>query len=164
MYIDRVVLKNIRGFDHLDFDLCRGEGRYAGWTVFTGDNGAGKSTLLKAIAVALIGKDAARSLQPSFHRWIRDGAVDQEAHIELTTQPERGVDDFAEKGGTGYGKFAAMVILKDNGKETSLELPGGKKARTVHSEACGPRSPMAGSPAATDRSGVCSVLHRMRLG
>lgn len=131
MYIDRVVLKNIRGFDHLDFDLCRGEGRYAGWTVFTGDNGAGKSTLLKAIAVALIGKDAARSLQPSFHRWIRDGAVDQEAHIELTIQPEKGVDDFAEKGGTGYGKFAAMVILKDNGKETSLELPGGKKARTV---------------------------------
>lgn len=131
MYIDRVVLKNIRGFDHLDFDLCRGEGRYAGWTVFTGDNGAGKSTLLKAIAVALIGKDAARSLQPSFHRWIRDGAVDQEAHIELTIQPERGVDDFAEKGGTGYGKFAATVILKDNGKETSLELPGGKKARTV---------------------------------
>lgn len=131
MYIDRVVLKNIRGFDHLDFDLCRGEGRYAGWTVFTGDNGAGKSTLLKAIAVALIGKDAARSLQPSFHRWIRDGAADQEGHVELTIQPEKGVDDFAEKGGTGYGKFLATVILTANGKETSLELPSGKKARTV---------------------------------
>lgn len=131
MYIDRVVLKNIRGFDHLDFDLRRGEGRYAGWTVFTGDNGAGKSTLLKAIAVALIGKDAARSLQPSFHRWIRDGAADQEGHVELTIQPEKGVDDFAEKGGTGYGKFLATVILTANGKETSLELPSGKKARTV---------------------------------
>lgn len=131
MYIDRVVLKNIKGFERLDFDLCRGEGRYAGWTVFTGDNGAGKSTLLKAIAVALIGKDAARSLQPSFHRWIREGAGDQECHIELTIQPEKGVDVFAEKGGTGYGKFHATVILKDNGKETSLELPGGKNARTV---------------------------------
>jgi hypothetical protein len=133
MYIDRVILKNIRGFEDLDFDLCRGDGKYAGWTVFTGDNGAGKSTLLKAVAVALIGKDVARSLQPSFHRWIREGAGEQEAKIELTILPEKGVDDFAEKGGTAYKKFPATVILKHSGKETAIELPGvaGSKARPV---------------------------------
>ena len=83
MYIDRITLKNIRGFENLEFDLCRGDAKYAGWTVFTGDNGAGKSSLLKAIAVALTGRDVARSLQPSFHRWIREGAENQESKIEL---------------------------------------------------------------------------------
>lgn len=81
MYIDRIRLENIRGFSGLDFKLSRGQGRYAGWTVFTGDNGSGKSSLLKAIAIALTGKDTARALQPSFHRWMREG--EHEAAIEL---------------------------------------------------------------------------------
>jgi len=77
MYLGKVILKNIRGFKSLEFDLERPDGTYAGWTVFTGDNGSGKSSLLKAIAVALTGQDSARALQPSFHRWIRDGATDE---------------------------------------------------------------------------------------
>jgi DNA repair exonuclease SbcCD ATPase subunit len=68
MYLDRVVLENIRGFAQLDFALARPDGSYAGWTVFTGDNGSGKSTLLKAIAVGLTGRDTARALQSSFNR------------------------------------------------------------------------------------------------
>ncbi len=130
MYIDKVTLKNIRGFENLEFDLCRGDAKYAGWTVFTGDNGSGKSTLLKAIAVALTGRDVARSLQPSFHRWIRDGAGDQEAKIELMISPEKGVDDFSKKGQTAYKKFPATVILRNGGKDTLIELPttsGNKK-------------------------------------
>lgn len=131
MYIDNITLKNIRGFENLEFDLCRGETRYAGWTVFTGDNGAGKSSLLKAIAVALTGRDVARSLQPSFHRWIRDGAEGQESKIELTILPEKGTDDFSVKGKTTYKKFPATVVLKSTGKDTSIEMSGsegGKKS------------------------------------
>ena len=63
MFIDKVTLKNIRGFRDLEFSLGRGGGRYAGWTVFTGDNGSGKSSLLEAIAVALTGKETARALR-----------------------------------------------------------------------------------------------------
>lgn len=126
MYISKIILKNIRGFESLEFNLARGPGEYAGWTVFTGDNGAGKSTLLKAIAVALTGKDTARSLQPSFHRWIRENAEPQEAEIELTVVPEKGVDDFSKGGRTAYGTFPAKIILKDLGKETSIDLPDGK--------------------------------------
>ena len=81
MYISKLVLKDVRGFSNLSFDLKRPDGSHAGWTVFTGDNGSGKSTLLKAIAIALTGKDTARALQPSFHRWIREGQ--HEASIEL---------------------------------------------------------------------------------
>ena len=125
MYIDRITLKNIRGFENLEFDLCRGDAKYAGWTVFTGDNGAGKSSLLKAIAVALTGRDVARSLQPSFQRWIREGAENQESKIELMIVPEKGTDEFSEKGQTAYKKFPATVILKSNEKDTSIESSGG---------------------------------------
>lgn len=131
MYIDKITLKNIRGFENLEFDLCRGDARYAGWTVFTGDNGAGKSSLLKAIAVGLTGRDVARSLQPSFHRWIREGAESQESKIELTILPEKGTDDFSVKGKTTYKKFPATVVLKSTGKDTSIEVSGsegGKKS------------------------------------
>lgn len=96
MYIDKISLSNVRGFEELEFSLVRPDGSYAGWTVFTGDNGSGKSTLLKAIAVALTGKDTARALQPSFHRWIREGR--HEASIELgIARMER--DDFLTEGG-----------------------------------------------------------------
>ena len=126
MYIDKVTLKDVRGFRDLEFSLSRGPGRYAGWTVFTGDNGSGKSSLLKAIAVALTGRDAARALQPSFHRWIREGA--HEASIEL--QIVRTTDDDSLSGeGKAPGKeFPACVSLKNGGKEPHLEAttPAGK--------------------------------------
>jgi DNA repair exonuclease SbcCD ATPase subunit len=84
MYIDRIHIQNIRGFTELVFDLKRPDGGYAGWTVFTGDNGSGKSTLLKAVAICLTGAETARALQPSFKGWVRDGADDESAAIELT--------------------------------------------------------------------------------
>jgi len=90
MYIKRIILKNIRGFEELDFDLTRSDGSYAGWTVFTGDNGSGKSALLKAIAVGLVGKETARALQPNFQGWIRESEI--EASIQLETI-ERFEDD-----------------------------------------------------------------------
>jgi energy-coupling factor transporter ATP-binding protein EcfA2 len=54
MYVKKIELKNIRGFEHLDFDLERPGAQFAGWTVFTGGNGSGKSSLLKALALCLI--------------------------------------------------------------------------------------------------------------
>jgi energy-coupling factor transporter ATP-binding protein EcfA2 len=125
MYIDNISLTNIRGFDELKFSLARPDGSYAGWTVFTGDNGSGKSTLLKAMAVALTGRDTARALQPSFHRWIREGQ--HEAGIELgIARVER--DDFVTEGGRLPEKvFRARLALKNGQKEPLIEaaLPSG---------------------------------------
>lgn len=135
MYIKKVVLKNIRAFESLEFDLTRPDGSYAGWTVFTGDNGSGKSSVLKAIAVALVGKDVARSLQPSFHRWIREENHEAEAKIELMIVPERGSDDFSGGGNTAYNKdFPATIFLKNQGKETVLEVLSPKTNRKILSE------------------------------
>jgi energy-coupling factor transporter ATP-binding protein EcfA2 len=54
--------------------LDRGDGTYAGWTVFAGRNGAGKSTLLKALALSVIGPLASRSLAGVFNDWVCRGA------------------------------------------------------------------------------------------
>ncbi len=127
MYIGKVILKNIRGFEDLNFDLKRLDGGYAGWTVFTGDNGSGKSTLLKAIAVGLVGKDTARALQPSFHRWIRNGA--KEASIQLDVVRTTGDDELAETGRSpASSAFPARIVLTNGGRETTLQVavPTGK--------------------------------------
>lgn len=92
MYISKVTLTNIRGFERLEFDLDRGGGTFAGWTVFTGDNGSGKSALLKAIAIGLVGPQMARALQPSFRGWVREGC--EEASIILEINPVRYEDGY----------------------------------------------------------------------
>jgi energy-coupling factor transporter ATP-binding protein EcfA2 len=121
MYIDKVILKNIRGFADLQFDLKRPDGSYAGWTVFTGDNGSGKSTLLKAIAVGLVGKDAARALQPSYHRWTREGAASEETSIQLEIVRRTEDDALVDSGRIPVSGFPAKIVLKNAGKETTLQ-------------------------------------------
>ena len=120
MYIHKVSLRNIRGFAALDFDFARPDGKYAGWTVFTGGNGSGKSTLLKAIAVCLTGKDTARALQPSFHRWIRQGSHEGESSIQLEVLRTEDDDELTTGGPPPGRPFPAKLTLENGGKETSL--------------------------------------------
>ena len=119
MYISKLVLKDVRGFADLSFDLKRPDGSYAGWTVFTGDNGSGKSTLLKAIAIALTGRDTARALQPSFHRWIREGQ--HEAAVEIGILPVASDDSFTEGGRLTGNPFLTRIVLGNGQKEPSIE-------------------------------------------
>jgi energy-coupling factor transporter ATP-binding protein EcfA2 len=128
MYIKKIILKNIRGFEELEFDLERDDGTYQGWTVFTGDNGSGKSALLKAIAVCLTGKDTARALQPSFNRWIRDGAEGQEAFIQLEIVRCDQDDAFSAAGPPPTRTFPVKIQFSNGNKETIIEaiLPPGK--------------------------------------
>ena len=84
MFIDKVTLTNIRGFKKLEFNFDRGNGQYAGWTVFTGDNGSGKSTLLKAIAIALTGVEQAFAFQSNFQNWVFHGEQYGRIHLDLS--------------------------------------------------------------------------------
>lgn len=130
MYISKIHIRNIRGFDELQFDLRRPDGTYAGWTVFTGDNGSGKSTLLKAIAVCLTGKDTARALQPSFHRWVRHDDLSRDSFVQLEIVPCGGDDFWSDSGKTSKGNFPARIMLVNGGKETILssDIPPGKSS------------------------------------
>ncbi len=118
MHVSKVSLNDVRGFTNLDFDLSRPHGTHAGWTVFTGDNGSGKSALLKAIAIGLIGKDAARSLQPSFRRWIRHGC--ERATIRLDIVRTMGDDELSGAGKAPSSPFPAKLILANGSREPSI--------------------------------------------
>ena len=121
MYIHKVSLRNIRGFETLDFELARPDGKYAGWTVFTGNNGSGKSSLLKAIAVGLLEKGTARSLQ-GFHRWIRDGSGTDESSIQLDIVRSADDDTLADSGKNPSSEpFPAKTVFKNGGKETTIQ-------------------------------------------
>lgn len=126
MYIKSIQMENIRGFKKLEFSLDRGKGRFAGWTVFTGDNASGKSALLRAIAVCLVGRDTARGLQPSFYHWIREGA--HRGAIELEIVREKADDRFVNSGKITAQSFPARLSLVNGRKEPSveIELPEGK--------------------------------------
>ena len=145
MYIRKVAIRNIRGFETLDFDLMRPDSTYAGWTVFTGDNGSGKSTLLKAIAVCLTGRDTARALQPSFNGWTRQGAVDGSASIQLDILRVEEADELGTEGAPPAKGFPAKLTFENGGKEIALHsaIPAGKPKsyklpdRTIWSSAAG---------------------------
>lgn len=165
MHIRKVTLENIRGFKSLDFDLQRPDGRCAGWTVITGDNGSGKSAVLKAIALGLAGRDTARSLQPSLHRWIRQGAEPYEGSIQLEIVQCDGDDTYAESGRTPESAFPAKLNLNKGGKEVFLEhvIPDGRPSNSEHrSEVSGPPARLVGSRAATAPS-VAYLERRRKL-
>lgn len=111
MHVQKIYIRNIRGFREVDLDLTRPSGSIAGWTVLAGLNGSGKSTLLKAIALALTGSVAARTLQESFANWIRVGA--QEA--EVTTLVVFSKDDVEYPYTQGLG-----WTRSDTGREPKL--------------------------------------------
>jgi energy-coupling factor transporter ATP-binding protein EcfA2 len=118
VYISKISLKNIRGFKSLEFDLDRGNGEYAGWTVFTGSNGSGKSTLLKAIAFCLVPPRARFILQANNpYYFSRKCSYDTACHISLYFAPYS-IDD--EELGNEFVKknfgFREGVSFPSNGK------------------------------------------------
>jgi hypothetical protein len=129
MYIKRVTLESLRGFENLDLKFERPGQGYAGWWVITGDNGSGKTALLKSIAMALVGPDAIRSLQPSFRGWIHRDKSEAVVSAELVAS-ER--DKFAVGRPAAKPFWAVMRLLKNGGPDISLKVgnKGGGKGPT----------------------------------
>ena len=133
MYVHSVILENMKGFEHLKFDLARPDGSYAGWTVFTGDNGSGKSTLLKAIAIGLVGGDVAHSLQPDFRGWIHSSAKVPKAAIELEISLTLD-DEHPYKSNPPENRFPARLEFEERQKGMSIRsirstAPAGKPTK-----------------------------------
>lgn len=87
MHISRIQIENIRGFREVDLDLRRPDGSLAGWTVLAGRNGSGKSTLLRAVALAIVGPEAALKLVRTFDRWIHEGEKNAWACVHSDEAP-----------------------------------------------------------------------------
>lgn len=121
MYIDSIVLTNIRGFSEVNFNFNRGNDKYAGWTVFVGNNGSGKSTFLKAVAIALTGTDTARALEPNYNRWIKEGRKGKSI-IQLEIFRCEDDDYFSGQGKTTLqATFPARIDVRKSAKGTVLQ-------------------------------------------
>ncbi|HRI70140.1 MAG TPA: AAA family ATPase [Polyangium sp.] len=147
MYLRKVWIENIRCFggdsQKVELDLQRPDGSFSGWTVVAGRNGTGKSTFLKALALAIVGPTAARSLVPSFAGWVRGGAPWGYMGVEIETDPIQ--DGFRRGGKTpGDGTFWAQLKLESQpeGPEPSVNAYSERGATTVSAE----RGPWAENP------------------
>lgn len=119
MYVTDLEIRDLRSFRGTQqISLDRGDGTYAGWTVFAGRNGAGKSTLLKALALSIVGPLAARSLAGSFPAWVRKGAA--AARMETRLAFDAQLDGFQGSGNTPSAPYWLGLEWKAN--------PGGSDA------------------------------------
>ncbi len=93
MYITGFEITDVRCFAGTHKVLLdRGDGTYAGWTVFAGRNGAGKSTLLRALAMSVVGHLTAQSLERSFVGWVRQGVDISNGNIVSQIEIDRVLD------------------------------------------------------------------------
>lgn len=95
MYINRVLIENVRSIERLDWSLP-GATTAAGWHVLIGDNGSGKTSVLRAIALALVGPEDAPWLRLPWSGWLRNGQPS--GHVQLYLDWDKEYDKFS---GTG---------------------------------------------------------------
>lgn len=105
LYLRKVCITNVRGFDRIEFDLesdgqprdgQAGGGQPRMWGVVLGDNGVGKTTLLRCIAMGLCDAGSAagllRELYGEWHRQV-NGKTAKVAEIRIEFfQPEDALD------------------------------------------------------------------------
>jgi hypothetical protein len=114
VYIKRVVLKDIKGFDLADLDFCPDGARYPGWAVITGDNGSGKTALLRAIGLAVLGPDQSRGIVQDLRGWVTEGIDHGTISVEI--RPHHDYDRTLKGGTPVQTTFWAEVLLAREGE------------------------------------------------
>lgn len=131
MYIERVSVSGIRGFDgsraveDLEFPLPKG-GK-GSWTVLAGRNGSGKTTLLRAIALGLVGPSYGRELAPEPHRfnyWLSHGVGFGYVSIVVHAHNEDDWDGFSGRGNTPRRAFEGLLTWQRNEHARGTEVIG----------------------------------------
>jgi len=108
MYIKKIIIENIRCFEHIEIDLSSQQGSKM-WTLLLGDNGVGKTTILRCIAMTLMGATNASGLLGELYgEWVRGQADEPEKaviHIEFeqgtTTDTPRWIKTIFERTKSG---------------------------------------------------------------
>lgn len=109
MYIKKIVIENIRCFEHVEIDLSSQQGAKM-WTLLLGDNGVGKTTILRCIAMALMrSRNASGLLDELYGEWVRGKANEPETafvYIEFeksaSNQEPRWIKTIFKKEKSGY--------------------------------------------------------------
>lgn len=110
MYIQKVVINNIRSIEKFEMDFPNP----AGWHVLIGDNGAGKSSVVRAIAAALIGPDQIAGVLPIWSEWLNDKS--SAGKIELEIMPDWNVDSIGRGQPTKNKTVANRFEFKKDAK------------------------------------------------
>lgn len=123
MYIQKVVIENIRSIAHFEMEFPKP----AGWHVLIGDNGAGKSSIVRAMAAVLTGPDQIVAVLPVWEEWIAKGK--DTGNITLEVMPDWSHDRIGRgqppKGKTIINKFhfsrnSRGVLLSTNANDEKL--------------------------------------------
>ena len=85
MFLNRLVLENVRSTEHLDLSFADHDGKTRKWTYLLSENGCGKTTILRAAALVLAGSDALSELLLQPDSWIRNGQSTALLEADLTT-------------------------------------------------------------------------------
>jgi hypothetical protein len=118
MYLERVVLSDVKGFPSADLRFWVEGEDHAGWSVITGNNGSGKTAFLRAIALAMLGPEQYRGALQDLRGWVRYGS--DRATISLEVRPDHSYDS-TEKGGTPYkNTFWTEVQIVEHEEAPSL--------------------------------------------
>ncbi|WP_306359790.1 AAA family ATPase [Nocardia sp. CC227C] len=118
MYIERVSLKNIKGFDEIELDFSGTDGGHSGWAVITGDNGSGKTALIKSICMAVLGPDDSRVLLTDLRGWVSDGQ--DSGSISVEVKPDHEFDRTAKGGFRVKSTFWAEIEFAREGGSWSV--------------------------------------------
>lgn len=73
--LERLVIQQVRCFEHLDLELNVPAGSGEGWTILVGVNGVGKSTVLQSIVLAALDVRPVTGLVPAPWRLFRSDAT-----------------------------------------------------------------------------------------
>lgn len=111
LYISRVVIKDIRCFEHLEINITHKSGNMP-WTMLVGNNSTGKSTLLRCIAIGLCDQSSAAGLlRESDEGMIRRKAREGHISINLTDDggETRNIATKIEKVSEGKSQFEQLT-------------------------------------------------------
>ncbi len=86
MFLQKLVLENVRSIEHLEISFLNDEDSIRKWTFILGENGCGKSTILRAIALLLAGSEALPELLGNPDSWIRNGKNECLIHADLVNK------------------------------------------------------------------------------
>lgn len=121
MHIESLEITNIKGFEHLELDFQRPNGKpLSGMNVFVGGNASGKTTLLKCIAMAVMGADDANFCIISTKGWVRQTKYAVKGTIELKVAHD-GNDAFKVQLNEGPLKKTMGATLTFSGDRNSLQ-------------------------------------------
>jgi hypothetical protein len=124
VHLRRIGMENLRCFEHVDVQFDPPEDPSKGqWIVLLGENGMGKTTLLRALALALLPEDAARS------------------HVYKLSE-RAGLIRKARDGRDVAARFARIDVETGPGIASALEIFQQRPRETLSIERALPQSPL----------------------